>query len=99
MSTISDSFDDSVPQSESNRSFEEDNGGYADYNSQQFDSFSGGDEVFESHQPVYGVGGEFKPEENGKGFDGEFGGSDGPILPPSSEMGIEEGFALREWRR
>ncbi|KAF2296254.1 hypothetical protein GH714_037110 [Hevea brasiliensis] len=96
---LSDSFDDSVPQSESNRSFEEDNGGYADYNSQQFDSFSGGDEVFESHQPVYGVGGEFKPEENGKGFDGEFGGSDGPILPPSSEMGIEEGFALREWRR
>lgn len=99
MSVLSDSFDDSVPQSESNRPFEDDNGGYVDYSSQQFDSFSGGDEVFESHQPVYGVGEEFEPEENGKEFDGQFGGSDGPILPPPSEMGIEEGYALREWRR
>jgi hypothetical protein len=25
--------------------------------------------------------------------------SDGPILPPPTEMEPEEGFALREWRR
>ncbi|XP_023544741.1 clathrin light chain 1-like isoform X2 [Cucurbita pepo subsp. pepo] len=25
--------------------------------------------------------------------------SDGPILPPPTEMGVEEGYALREWRR
>lgn len=38
-------------------------------------------------------------ESNGKGFDGEFGASDGPILPPPAEMEPEEGVALREWRR
>lgn len=38
-------------------------------------------------------------ESNGQDFDGGFGGSDGPILPPPSEMEREEGFALREWRR
>ncbi|XP_009369153.2 clathrin light chain 2-like [Pyrus x bretschneideri] len=38
-------------------------------------------------------------ESNGQGFDGGFGGSDDPILPPPSEMLPEEGFALREWRR
>ncbi|KAJ9160312.1 hypothetical protein P3X46_025725 [Hevea brasiliensis] len=99
MDTIGDSFDDSVAQSESTRPLDEDNGGYVDYNSEQFDSFSVGDEVFNSHEPFNAPGGEFEPEENGKGFSGEFGGSDGPILPPSSEMGTDEGFALREWRR
>ena len=38
-------------------------------------------------------------ESNGQGFDGGFGGSDDPILPPPSEMLPEEGFALRGWRR
>ncbi|TQD84970.1 hypothetical protein C1H46_029486, partial [Malus baccata] len=38
-------------------------------------------------------------ESNGQGFDGGFGGSDDPILPPPSEMLPEEGLALREWRR
>ena len=38
-------------------------------------------------------------ESNGQGFDGGFGGSDGPILPPPSEMERQEGVALREWRR
>ncbi|GLT89170.1 hypothetical protein SLE2022_071650 [Rubroshorea leprosula] len=32
-------------------------------------------------------------------FDGEFGESDGPTLPPPFEMEPEEGFAIREWRR
>ncbi|KAK9283080.1 hypothetical protein L1049_011309 [Liquidambar formosana] len=41
----------------------------------------------------------YSPEANGKEFDGDFGGSDGPILPPPSELQPEEGFALREWRR
>ncbi|KAM1069593.1 hypothetical protein EV1_001405 [Malus domestica] len=38
-------------------------------------------------------------ESNGQGFDGGFGGSDDPILPPLAEMLPEEGFVLREWRR
>lgn len=62
-----------------------------------------------SPPPIYGSGGgfvsdphqfsSFSPEANGKGFDGGFGGSDGPILPPPSELEPEEGFARREWRR
>uniref|UniRef100_A0A2P2K7K7 Clathrin light chain n=1 Tax=Rhizophora mucronata TaxID=61149 RepID=A0A2P2K7K7_RHIMU len=39
---------------------------------------------------------------NGNGYagvdDGVF-SSDGPVLPPPTEMAPEEGFALREWRR
>ena len=41
----------------------------------------------------------FSPEMNGKLFDGDFGGSDGPILPPPADMQPDDGFALREWRR
>ncbi|GLT54210.1 hypothetical protein SLA2020_274280 [Shorea laevis] len=40
--------------------------------------------------------------ENGNGYgvgaDAVF-ASDGPVLPPPTEMEPEEGFALREWRR
>ena len=47
--------------------------------------------------PIYSGGfSDFSPEQNGKDFDGGFGGSDGLILPPPSEMQSEEGFALRE---
>ncbi|RXH94617.1 hypothetical protein DVH24_024301 [Malus domestica] len=38
-------------------------------------------------------------ESNGQGFDGGFGGSDDPILPPSSEMLPLKGFTLKGWRR
>lgn len=70
-------------------------------------SYSVGDDVFSS-QPVtetppsiYSGGGfsAFSPEQNSEGFDGGFGVSDGPILPPPAEMGPEEGFALRDWQR
>ncbi|KAB1220818.1 Clathrin light chain 3 [Morella rubra] len=55
-----------------------------------------------SPPPMYSDGegfSEFSPEQNGDEFDGGFGASDGPILPPPAEMRAEEGFALREWRR
>ena len=42
---------------------------------------------------------DFSSEQNGKDFDGGFGRLDSPILPPPSEMQLEEGFALREWHR
>ena len=50
-----------------------------------------------SPPPIYSRGFfDFSPEKNRKDFDGGFGGSDGLILPPPSEMQAEEGFALRE---
>jgi len=73
-------------------------------------SYSSGNDVFSS-QPVledpsppsvYATAGgfsEFSPGQNSEGFDGGFDSSDGPILPPPAEMQVEEGFALREWRR
>ncbi|KAH1162667.1 hypothetical protein GLYMA_01G115100v4 [Glycine max] len=50
-----------------------------------------------SPPPIYSVAA-FSPEQNGKGVDGGFGASDGPILPPPTNMVAKEGFALREWR-
>ncbi|KAJ7942558.1 Clathrin light chain [Quillaja saponaria] len=75
-----------------------------------FGSQSYGEDVFTS-QPlpetpsppsIYSTGEGYSglsPEQNGKGFDGDFGASDSPILPPPVDMETEEGFALREWRR
>ncbi|XP_042517416.1 clathrin light chain 2-like [Macadamia integrifolia] len=73
-------------------------------------SYSAGDDGFISQtvpetpspQSIYASGGgfpSFSPESNGKAFDDGYVASDGPILPPPSEMQSEEGFALREWRR
>ncbi|KAE8733436.1 Clathrin light chain 3 [Hibiscus syriacus] len=73
-------------------------------------SYGTGDDVLGSQPmpdthpsvPIYGSDGGYSalfPEQNGKGLDGEFGGSDRPILPPLEEMEAEEGAALIEWRR
>ncbi|KAK4268621.1 hypothetical protein QN277_025244 [Acacia crassicarpa] len=41
----------------------------------------------------------FSPEHDGKGLDGDYDATGGPILPPPGDLEPEEGFALREWRR
>ncbi|QCE03714.1 Clathrin light chain [Vigna unguiculata] len=71
-------------------------------------SHNNGDDVFspqaapETPAPIYSasVGFDtFSQEQNRDGVDGGFGNSDGPILPPPTDVAAEEGFALREWRR
>lgn len=73
-------------------------------------SYTAADDVFLS-QPVpetpsppsvysnAGAEGALSPEHDGKGLDGDFGASDGPVLPSPMDMEPEEGLALREWRR
>lgn len=58
------------------------------------------DDVYAAQQATEGLSPpSIYPESNGQGFDGGFGESNDPILPPPSDMLPEEGFALREWRR
>lgn len=65
------------------------------------ESFGFEDRTSGYYQPPYGS----VPVENGNGNGGFFESddgvftSDGPMLPPLSEMEPEEGYALREWRR
>ena len=47
-------------------------------------------------QPVSEI---YADEVIGEDFNGGFPRSDGSISPPPMEMELEEGFALREWRR
>ena len=58
-------------------------------------SFFAGDDAFMS-QPVSEI---YADEVIGEDFNGGFPRSDGSISPPPMEMELEEGFALREWRR
>ncbi|CAL5404626.1 unnamed protein product [Camellia sinensis] len=109
-SSSADSFlqlgDDSPPAA-STRSFDDPR-----LSSQRFDSFSNFADsesvvtIAVDDSLIYVSGGEFSPhtvelspESNGKAFDGGYVASNGPILPPPTEMVPEQGFALSEWKR
>ncbi|CAN1259445.1 Clathrin light chain 2 [Linum perenne] len=107
MSTFVDSFDDSGVPDEldshghfgSNTIHDDAAGSYVGYNSDRFDTFVPNNDVFISDPvPIYGAGNDFAPAEDNGSFDGELDESNGPVLPPPSQM-EEVGFALREWRR
>ncbi|CAI0415981.1 unnamed protein product [Linum tenue] len=96
MSTFVDPFDDSeVTEVDSPVHF-----GNSNSHSHGGDGAPNDDAYASEPAPIYGEGGEFgTAEENGSsGFDGDFGGSSGPVLPAPSEM-AEVGLALREWTR
>ncbi|KAF5737230.1 clathrin light chain 3 [Tripterygium wilfordii] len=110
MSSFTGSFGDESPVTGSTtRPFDDD--GYIGYDpriqSQRFDSFTNFDansvkDSVGDSSPIFGsqsysAGHEvFSPLQEASGG---FGATDGSVLPPSSEMEPEEGFALREWRR
>lgn len=73
---------------------------FSNFDSQpEKDLLGGGDSSPQSNEGVFSSSQKESPETQSPPLINSSDDTNGPILPPPSVMGKEEGFALREWRR